>query len=97
MIRARVPLAVSLYTVGLFVYLVMAQEAAKPRFCWCLFGIFIGAAAKLPRWLFWSVAIASAGLLAFCVRLVAAPLYRPRPLILRISAGKNGARRPSGP
>ena len=67
MIRARVPLAVSLYTVGLFVYLVMAQEAAKPRFYWCLFGIFIGAAAKLPRWLFWSVAIASAGLLAFCV------------------------------
>ena len=67
MFAARLPLPVSLYTVGLLVLVVISQEADKPRFIWILSGIFIGAAAKLPRWLFWPVLIASAGLLAFMV------------------------------
>lgn len=67
LLRARVPFIISLYTVSAFIYLVIAQETVKPRFFWCLFGIFIGAAAKLPRWLFWPVTVASAGLLAFCI------------------------------
>lgn len=64
---ARLPLPVSLYTIGLLIYLVISKSADKPRFIWGAFGIFIAAAAKLPRWAFWPVTAVFAGLLAFCV------------------------------
>jgi hypothetical protein len=48
-----------------FVACVMSSGAiSRPRFVLTAFGIFIGAGAKLPRWVFWPVLIASAGLLA---------------------------------
>ena len=65
MIAARVPLPITGYTVLVFVACVMSSGAiSRPRFVLTAFGIFIGAGAKLPRWVFWPVLIASAGLLA---------------------------------
>ena len=61
MIAARVPLPVSLYTVPLFISLVIDTGGGpRPRFAWTGIGIFIGAGAKLSRWLFWPVAAVSA-------------------------------------
>jgi hypothetical protein len=67
MIRARLPWQLTLFTVlTLLACLVSNAQDAKPRFVWSAFGIFIGfAAANLPRWLFWILVVASAGLLAF--------------------------------
>jgi hypothetical protein len=67
MIRQRLPWQLTLFTVlTLLACLVSNGQSSKPRFVWSAFGIFIGfAAVKLPRWLFWTVVVASAGLLAF--------------------------------
>jgi hypothetical protein len=67
MIRARLPWQLTLFTVlTLLACLVSNAQDSKPRFVWSAFGIFIGfAAANLPRWLFWTLVVASAGLLAF--------------------------------
>lgn len=54
MLAARVPLLVSAYTVLVIFTLVTSQGSGPlPRYVWTAFGIFIGYAAKLPRWLFW--------------------------------------------
>jgi hypothetical protein len=43
-----------------------SNGGAKPRFVWTAFPIFIGAAAKLPRAIYWPVVILSAaGLFLF--------------------------------
>jgi hypothetical protein len=67
MIRAQLPWQLTLFTVlTLLACVISNAQSTKPRFVWAAFGIFIGfAAARLPRWLFWSVVVASAGLLAF--------------------------------
>jgi hypothetical protein len=69
MIRARLPWQLTLFTVlTLLACVVSNAQSTKPRFVWSAFGIFIGfAAANLPRWLFWTVVVASAGLLAFLI------------------------------
>lgn len=67
-IAARAPLPVTLYTVLVILMSVVSYEVlTRPRFVWAAFGIFIGAAAKLPRWAFWAVLIISAATLGFLV------------------------------
>lgn len=66
MLRARVPLPVSLYTILAVLAFGMANAPGPtPRFAWTALGIFTGAGALLPRWLFWPLVIISAGLMAF--------------------------------
>jgi hypothetical protein len=66
MLRARVPLPVSLYTVLAVLAFGMANAPGPtPRFAWTALGIFVGAGMTLPRWAFWPLVIVSAGLLAF--------------------------------
>jgi hypothetical protein len=66
MFRARVPLPVSLYTVLAVIAFGMANSPGPtPRFAWTALGIFVGAGAKLPQWLFWPLVVISAALLAF--------------------------------
>ena len=72
MIAARTPLPVSLYTTLAVLAFAMADTTGKPRFAWTALGIFTGVSARLPRWLFWALVAACAGLLAF-LRMVAAP------------------------
>jgi Gpi18-like mannosyltransferase len=68
MLAARLPLPVSLYTVLLFISLVIDTGGGpRPRFAWTGIGIFIGAAIKLPRWLYWPVLAAFAAGLCFLV------------------------------
>jgi hypothetical protein len=69
MVRARLPWEVTAFTVlTLIACIVSNGQATKPRFVWSAFGIFIGlAAARLPRWLLWPLAVASAALLAFLI------------------------------
>jgi hypothetical protein len=66
MIAARTPLPVSLYTVLAVLALGMADATGPtPRLAWTALGIFTGASARLPRWLFWPLLAVCAGLLAF--------------------------------
>jgi len=60
MLAARLPLPVTLF--GLLVVLVSVityGTGTKPRFIWTAFPIFIGAAAKLPRAIYWPVLVLS--------------------------------------
>ncbi|HUN32049.1 MAG TPA: hypothetical protein VMU95_08505 [Trebonia sp.] len=66
MLAARVPVPVSLYTVLVALSLGMASTPGPtPRLAWTALGIFIGVAAKVPAWLFWSLLAVSAALLVF--------------------------------
>jgi len=68
MIAARLPLPVTLF--GLLVVLLSIATygtGTKPRFIWTAFPLFIGAAAKLPRYIYWPVLIVSAAILAFFI------------------------------
>ena len=66
MLAARVPLAVSAFTVLTFFSLVMSYGVGPtPRNDWTAIGIFIGFAAKLPRWLYWPALILST--VALCI------------------------------
>jgi hypothetical protein len=68
MLAARVPLPVSVFTILLFVNAAVTNGAGpRPRIAWPAIGIYLGAAAKLPRWLYWPVLIVSAGALFFVV------------------------------
>jgi hypothetical protein len=65
MIAARLPMPIIGYTALVFLSCVLSSGAiSRPRFVLTAFGIFIGAAAKLPRSVFGAVLIASAALLA---------------------------------
>ena len=69
MIRARLPWPLTVFTILTVVAsIISAEQGPKPRFVWSAFGLFIGlAAARLPKWLFWPMVVASAGLLAFLI------------------------------
>ena len=58
MIRARLPWAVTVFGIAVW-YIAVASAAAAttPRMVWTGFPIFIGLAAKLPRWAYWPVVI----------------------------------------
>lgn len=65
---AQPPLPVFVYTVLIFIACVVSYDVTtKPRYILTMFPIFIGAGAKLPRWLFWPVLIISAAMLAFLI------------------------------
>jgi hypothetical protein len=58
---------VSLYGVLLVLTFVISPANPRPRYVLCAFPLFIGAAAKLPRVLYWPVLAVSAGSLVFLV------------------------------
>ncbi len=61
MLAARLPLPLILFAVMTIVLVVTSSNGdTKPRFVWTAFPIFIGAAAKLPRAIYWPVVILSA-------------------------------------
>jgi len=66
MIAARLPLPVTLF--GILTILLTVTSSAgdtRPRFVWAAFPLFIGAAAKLPRAVYWPVLVLSAAGLVF--------------------------------
>jgi hypothetical protein len=66
MLAARLPLPVSLFAILTIVLCVISFGTyTRPRFVWIAFPIFIGAAAKLPRAVYWPVLILSAAGLVF--------------------------------
>jgi hypothetical protein len=68
MIAARLPLPLTLFGILVVVAaIVSSAPSIKPRLIWTAFPIFIAAAAKLPRWLYWPVLIVSAATLAFAI------------------------------
>jgi hypothetical protein len=65
-VAARLPLPVTLFGVLVVLSSVVAYgQNTKPRFVWSGFTLFIGAAAKLPRFLYWPVVVLSAAALVF--------------------------------
>jgi hypothetical protein len=66
-LAARLPLPVSLYGVLAPLTFLISRASPRPRFVLCAFPLFIGAAAKLPRALYWPVLILSAAGLVFVV------------------------------
>jgi hypothetical protein len=80
MLAARLPVLLTSYTVlTLISFTISSMSGPKPRFAWTAFGIFIGAAARLPRWLFWPVLIASAALLCYVIAWWPHHPYGPSP------------------
>ena len=68
MFAARLPIPVSLFAILVVASCVVSSDqSTKPRFIWAAFPIFIGAAAKLPRFLYWPVLVLSAASLAFVI------------------------------
>ena len=68
MLLARLPLPVSAYSAAVYATLILSTAAGPtPRYIWSAFGIFIGAAATLRRWLYWPVLVLSAVALFFLV------------------------------
>ncbi len=66
MIAARLPIPVSLFAIlVVLTCVVSSDQSTKPRFIWAAFPLFIGAAAKLPRFLYWPILVLSAASLAF--------------------------------
>jgi hypothetical protein len=60
LLAARLPLPVSLYGVLLVLAFTLSNANPRPRYVLCAFPLFIGAAAKLPRALYWPVLVVSA-------------------------------------
>jgi hypothetical protein len=68
MFAARLPIPVSLFAILVVASCVVSSDqSTKPRFIWAAFPIFIFAAAKLPRFLYWPVLVLSAASLAFLI------------------------------
>jgi hypothetical protein len=66
MLAARLPLPLTLFGVLVVVMCVIAYgQSTKPRFVWAAFTLFIGAAAKLPKVIYWPVVVLSAAGLVF--------------------------------
>ena len=66
MLAARLPLPVTLFGILTILLAVTSTTAeTRPRLVWAAFPIFIGAAAKLPRAIYWPVLILSAAGLVF--------------------------------
>jgi hypothetical protein len=67
-LAARLPLPVTLFGVLVVLMSVIAYgQNTKPRFVWSGFTLFIGAAAKLPKAIYWPVVILSAAVLVFLI------------------------------
>ena len=67
-VAARLPLPVTLFGVLVVLMSVIAYgQSTKPRFVWSGFTLFIGAAAKLPKAIYWPVVILSAAGLVFLI------------------------------
>jgi len=65
---ARLPMPVIIFGVLTIVLALMSTNAQpRPRLVWSAFPIFIGAAAKLPRAIFWPVVVLSAAGLVLVV------------------------------
>lgn len=65
---ARLPLPVTLFGLLTIVLAVISSDGGtKPRLVWVAFLIFIGAAAKLPRAIYWPVLVLSAAGLVFVI------------------------------
>ena len=65
-IAARLPVPVSMFAIlVVLTCVVSSDQSTKPRFIWAAFPFFIGAAAKLPRVLYWPVLALSAASPAF--------------------------------
>ena len=61
MLAARLPLTLLLFAILTILLIVTSSDGdTRPRFVWTAFPIFIGAAAKLPRAIYWPVLILSA-------------------------------------
>ena len=68
MVADRLPFPVILFGVLLVLLTVISPaQSTRPRFVWTAFPIFIGAAAKLPRALYWPVLVVSAAGLVFLI------------------------------
>jgi len=68
MLAARLPLPVSLFGMLMILLAVISSGAdTKPRYIWAAFPIFIGAAEKLPRAIYWPALILSAAGLVFLI------------------------------
>ena len=100
MIKARVPLPVTVYTVLLVVsWVITSSSGPRPRDAWVAFGIFIGAADKLPRWLLVPLGVGSAALTIFLIGWWPHHPHAPAPLgemaiqVKSLSPGRN-LRRP---
>jgi hypothetical protein len=58
MIQARLPWAVTTFGIAVwYIAVASAADSTSPRLVWVGFPIFIGLAAKLPRWAYWPMAI----------------------------------------
>jgi hypothetical protein len=70
MMAARLPLPVTLFGILPILTVVTATRPLPilpPRYVWVAFPVFIGAAAKLPRVVYWPVLVLSAACLIFLV------------------------------
>jgi hypothetical protein len=68
MLAARLPLPATLFGLLTIVLAVISSDGGtKPRLVWVAFPIFIGAAAKLPRAIYWPALILSAAGLVFLI------------------------------
>lgn len=70
MIAARLPLPVTLFGILPILTVVTATRhlpILPPRYVWAAFPLFIGAAAKLPRAVYWPVLVLSAASLIFLI------------------------------
>jgi hypothetical protein len=67
MLAARLPLPVSLYGVLLPLTFILSPANPRPRYVLCAFPLFIGAAAKLPRVIYWPLLCLSAASLVFLI------------------------------
>ena len=67
-LAARLPLPVTLFGVLVVLMCVISYgQSTKPRFVWSGFTLFIGAAAKLPKAIYWPVVVLSAAGLVFLI------------------------------
>jgi len=67
-LAARLPLPVTLFGVLVVLMCVITYgQSTKPRFVWSGFTLFIGAAAKWPKAIYWPVVVLSAAGLVFLV------------------------------
>ena len=68
MVADRLPIPVIVFAVLMVLLPVISPaESPRPRFVWTAFPIFIGAAAKLPRVIYWPVLVISAAGLFFLI------------------------------
>jgi hypothetical protein len=81
MIAANVPLPVTVYSALVLVtWIITSGAGPTPRYGWMAFGIFIGAADKLPRWLLVPLAVCLAVATAFLIGWWPHHAHAPAPL-----------------